>query len=104
MNIDVDGDGKPDVSLNIQQIILIFSTFAAIIGSYYSLKSQISSLEVRVEEAMSSPKQEVSKASLNALEDKIDLKLDKVSVQAKENMDNLKDFEREVRNGYRRNR
>lgn len=102
--IDLDGDGKPDVSISLQQIIMIATLFASIIGSYYTLKNKIETLEIRVEEAMDLPKQDVSKRDLQGLEREIDLKLEKVSIQAKENMDNLKDFEREVRGNYKRNR
>lgn len=102
--IDLDGDGKPDVSISLQQIIMIATLFASIIGSYYTLKNKIDTLEIRVEEAMDLPKQDVSKRDLQGLEREIDLKIEKVSIQAKENMDNLKDFEREVRGNYKRNR
>ena len=102
--IDLDGDGKPDISISLQQIIMIATLFASIIGSYYALKSKINTLEIRVEEAMDLPKQDVSKSDLQGLEREIDLKIEKVSIQAKENMDNLKDFEREVRGNYKRNR
>ena len=102
--IDIDGDGKPDISISLQQIIMIATLFASIIGSYYTLKNKIETLEIRVEEAMDLPKQDVSKRDLQGLEREIDLKIEKVSIQAKENMDNLKDFEREVRGNYKRNR
>lgn len=102
--IDIDGDGTPDVTLNITTIITIFTVFASIIGSYYTLKSRITLLEDEIEKAMLLPKSEVAKKDLNALEREIDLKIEKVSIQAKENMDNLKDFEREVRGNYKRNR
>ena len=102
--IDIDGDGKPDVTLNISQIIAIASIFASIVGSYYTLKSKITALEDKVAIAMELPKQDVNKKDLEGLEREIDLKLEKVSIQAKENMDNLKDFEKEVRGNYKRNR
>lgn len=102
--IDIDGDGKPDITLNISQIIAIASIFASIVGSYYTLKSKITALEDKVAIAMELPKQDVNKKDLEGLEREIDLKLEKVSIQAKENMDNLKDFEREVRGNYKRNR
>ena len=102
--IDLDGDGKPDVSISLQQIIMIASLFASIIGTYYVQKGRIDALEIKVQQAMEMPKQDVSKKDLQGLEREIDLKLEKVSIQAKENMDNLKDFEREVRGNYKRNR
>jgi hypothetical protein len=39
--IDLDGDGKADVSISITQIITIFAMFASIVGSYYSLSGKI---------------------------------------------------------------
>lgn len=39
--IDLDGDGKADVSISITQIITIAAMFASIIGSYYTLSGQI---------------------------------------------------------------
>ena len=46
MNIDVDGDGKPDISLNITQLISVFAIFASIVGSYYTLSGKIEQLEI----------------------------------------------------------
>ena len=40
-NIDLDGDGKADVSISIPQIITIAAMFASIIGSYYTLSAKI---------------------------------------------------------------
>ena len=39
--IDLDGDGKADVSISITQIITIAAMFASIIGSYYTLSAEI---------------------------------------------------------------
>lgn len=103
-NIDIDGDGKPDISLNIPQIISIFAIFASIVGSYYTTKSKIEVLEKEVQKAMEMPKSEVSKKDMESMVREVDLKIEKVAIQAKENMDNLKDFEKEVRGNYKRNR
>lgn len=46
--VDIDGDGKPDVSLNITQIISVFAMFASIVGSYYTLSGKIEQLEAQV--------------------------------------------------------
>jgi len=46
--IDVDGDGKPDISLNLVQIISIFAMFASVVGSYYTLSGKIEALETKV--------------------------------------------------------
>ena len=39
--IDIDGDGRPDISLNLVQIISIFAMFASIVGSYYTLSGKL---------------------------------------------------------------
>jgi hypothetical protein len=41
MKVDLDGDGKADVSISITQIITIAAMFASIIGSYYTLSAKI---------------------------------------------------------------
>jgi outer membrane murein-binding lipoprotein Lpp len=46
--IDLDGDGKPDISLNLVQIISIFAMFASVVGSYYTLSGKIEALEAKV--------------------------------------------------------
>ena len=43
--IDIDGDGKADVSISITQIITIAAMFASIIGSYYTLSNRITIAE-----------------------------------------------------------
>lgn len=39
--IDIDGDGKPDLSLDLKTIILLVTIIASTIGMYYSLESEI---------------------------------------------------------------
>ena len=85
--IDIDGDGKPDITLSLANIITIFVLFASIIGSYYTLNA-------KVEQAMEQPAQEVSAKDIEALEREFDLKLSKVIRQAEENMEDIKDIER----------
>ena len=46
--IDIDGDGKADVSISIPQIITIAAMFASIIGSYYTLSAKIDANETEV--------------------------------------------------------
>ena len=85
--IDIDGDGKPDITLSLANIITIFVLFASIIGSYYTLNA-------KVEQAMEQPTQEVSAKDIEALKREFDLKLSKVIRQAEENMEDIKDIER----------
>jgi len=92
--IDIDGDGKADFSINITQIIAIATIFASIIGSYYTLSA-------KVEKAMLMPPTEVSKKDLDALRTEYDLKIEKVQIQASENMDEIKSLGRELRNNYK---
>jgi len=47
--IDIDGDGKADVSISITQIITILAMFASIVGSYYTLSNRITIAEEEVE-------------------------------------------------------
>lgn len=46
--IDLDGDGKADVSISISQIITILVMFASIIGSYYTLSAKIDANQTEV--------------------------------------------------------
>jgi len=102
--IDIDGDGKPDFSINIGQIIAILSIIVSMAGSYYSLKGRIDILEEKVVKANLLPAPEVSKKDIDGLKVEYDLKIEKVAIQAAENMDEIKAFEKEVRNHYKRNR
>lgn len=104
MKVDIDGDGRPDISISIGQIITIFGLFASIIGSYYVQKGRIDALEIKVQQAMEMPKQEINTKDIDALKREYDLKIEKVSIQAGENMDEIKSVAREMRNNYKRNR
>jgi hypothetical protein len=44
--IDINGDGKADISISLPQIITIAAMFASIVGSYYTLNAKIDALEV----------------------------------------------------------
>ena len=45
--VDLDGDGKADVSISITQIITIAAMFASIIGSYYTLNARVDAVELQ---------------------------------------------------------
>lgn len=102
VKVDVNNDGKADFSINITQILAIGTVFASIIGSYYSLKGKIDAMQVQVEQAMVMPKQDVGKKDIDALKTEYDLKIEKVAIQAKENMDEVKSLGREMRTHYKR--
>ena len=102
--IDWNRDGKVDFNVSLPQVITVLTVIASMIGSYYSLENKISELDTRIKRAEELPEQEVSIKDIDGLKVEYNLKIEKVAVQAKENMDNLHDFEKEVRNNYRRNR
>ena len=102
--IDINNDGKADFSINITQIITVVTLIVSMAGSYYSLKGRIDAMEVKVEQAMQMPKQEIGTKDMEAVQREIDLKIDKVSVQASENMEEIKSVAREMRTQYKRNR
>jgi hypothetical protein len=39
--VDLNGDGKADLSISVTQIITIAAMFASIVGSYYTLSAKI---------------------------------------------------------------
>ena len=60
--IDLDGDGKADVSISISQIITIAVMFASIIGSYYTLSAKIDANETEVKKLKYNEKEYTWKA------------------------------------------
>ena len=47
-NIDLNNNGKADVSVSITQIITIAALFASIVGSYYTLNARIDAAETTI--------------------------------------------------------
>lgn len=45
--IDLDGDGKADISISLPQILTIAAMFASIVGSYYTLNARVEAVEVK---------------------------------------------------------
>ena len=84
--IDLNNDGKTDIKLSLANIVSVLAIFASIIGSYYTLNN-------KVEKAMEMPKQEVTAKDIEALKREFDLKLSKITRQAEENMEDIKDIE-----------
>ena len=60
--IDLDGDGKADVSISLSQIITIAVMFASIIGSYYTLSAKIDANEAEVKKLKYNEKEYTWKA------------------------------------------
>jgi len=46
--IDLDGDGKADVSISVTQIVTLLAMFASIVGSYYTLSGKIEANQVGI--------------------------------------------------------
>ena len=46
--IDINGDGKADISISPMQIITIAAMFASIVGSYYTLNGRLDAAESEI--------------------------------------------------------
>ena len=44
--VDFDGDGRPDISISIPQIVTLLALFASIVGSYYTLNARLDAVEL----------------------------------------------------------
>jgi hypothetical protein len=69
-SIDINGDGKADISISLPQIIMIASLFASVIGSYYTLNNRITLLEEEVSKLKYNQKEYTWK-NQRALEDEV---------------------------------
>ncbi len=43
--VDINGDGKADISISPMQVLTVAGVFASIVGSYYTLNAKIDALE-----------------------------------------------------------
>lgn len=68
--IDLDGDGKADISISLTQIITIAAMFASIIGSYYTLSNKITIAEEEIAKLKYNQKEYTWK-NQRALEDEV---------------------------------
>lgn len=72
--IDLDGDGKADISISLPQIITIAAMFASIVGSYYTLNAKIDAVDVQAkklkenEQKYTWPSQRKTEEEVKALE------------------------------------
>lgn len=46
--IDIDGDGKPDVTISLPQVATILAMVVSIAGSYYTLNGRMDSVEEKL--------------------------------------------------------
>ena len=74
--IDVNGDGKADVSISIPQIVTLLAMFASIIGSYYTLNNRIALLEDEVSALQYNQKEYTWKAQRSLEADVKELELE----------------------------
>jgi len=44
--VDLNGDGKADISVSLPQIITVLAMFASIVGSYYTLNARVEAVEL----------------------------------------------------------
>ena len=74
--IDLDGDGKADISISLPQIIMIASLFASVIGSYYTLNNRLNLIEEEVSKLKYNQKEYTWKNQRDLEEEVKDMKLE----------------------------
>jgi hypothetical protein len=90
LGVDIDGDGKPDLSLDLKTIILIVGGLISITMTYTTLTEQIQVNKAGIEEAKKLPPQqshEVIDQKLLYLEEM----MDKLAEDHDKRLDNLED-------------
>ena len=87
--VDIDGDGKPDFSISLPNIIMIFGGLVSVISSYFMLNAKI-------DKAMQLPLQEVSQKDLMYLKEEEDLKIEKLQKEIEDNKGYIKSLEIEL--------
>ena len=68
--IDINGDGKADISISPMQIITLAAMFASVIGSYYTLNNRATLLDEEVSKLKYNQKEYTWK-NQRALEDEV---------------------------------
>jgi hypothetical protein len=90
VDIDIDGDNKPDLQLDLKTIIMVVGGIISLTMTYSTLTKQIELNKQEIEVAKKLPPQEsheVIEQKLNYLEDK----LDKLSNDHDKRLDKLED-------------
>ena len=90
VGVDIDGDGKPDLSLDLKTIILILGGLISITMTYTTLTEQIQLNKQGIEEAKKLPPQqshEVIEQKLLYLEEM----MDKLAEDHDKRLDNIED-------------
>ena len=90
VDIDIDGDNKPDLQLDLKTIIMVVGGIISLTMTYSTLTKQIELNKQEIEVAKQLPPQEsheVIEQKLNHLGDK----LDKLSNDHDKRLDNLED-------------
>tara|TARA_Y100000385_G_scaffold283821_1_gene340698 strand:- start:235 stop:534 length:300 start_codon:yes stop_codon:yes gene_type:complete len=90
VDIDIDGDNKPDLQLDLKTIIMVVGGIISLTMTYSTLTKQIELNKQEIEVAKQLPPQEsheVIEQKLNYLEDK----LDKLSNDHDKRLDKLED-------------
>ena len=93
--IDIDGDGKPDFSLSLPNIVMIIGGIVSLVSSYYMLDNKI-------EQAMKSPVQEVVQRNIDGLKNEIDFRFEKIEKELEDEKQHVKELEVELRTQYKR--
>jgi len=90
VDIDIDGDNKPDLQLDLKTIIMVVGGIISLTMTYSTLTKQIELNKQEIEVAKKLPPQEsheVIEQKLNYIEDK----LDKLSNDHDKRLDKLED-------------
>lgn len=93
--IDIDGDGKPDFSLSLPNIVMIVGGIVSLVSGYYMLDNKI-------EQAMKSPVQEVVQRDIDGLKNEIDFRFEKIEKELEDEKQHVKELEVELRTQYKR--
>lgn len=86
VNVDIDGDGKPDLNLDLKTLILIISGIISLTMTYSTLTKQIDINKQEIEVAKKLPPQQ----SLELLEQKIKFLENHIEVESKR-LDKIED-------------